>query len=119
MVAESTTKPFSAEWAGAPAGEHDLSVAVIDDVNDSVVTPDWGHAFVTVFTDEPIQITGLELDGTGANLIMEWQGGMGPYTVQKAASLNAPAWEDVDVDVESPLTLPVDGATGFFRVVAP
>ena len=119
LVAESTTKPFSAEWAGAPAGEHDLSVAVIDDVNDSVVTPDWGHAFVTVFTDEPIQITGLELDGTGANLIMEWQGGMGPYTVQKAASLNAPAWEDVDVDVESPLTLPVDGATGFFRVVAP
>jgi hypothetical protein len=50
---------------------------------------------------------------------MEWQGGMGPYTVQKAASLNAPVWEDVDVDVESPLTLPVDGATGFFRVVAP
>ena len=44
---------------------------------------------------------------------------MGPYTVQKAASLNAPVWEAVDVDVESPLTLPVDGATGFFRVVAP
>ncbi len=119
LVAESTTKPFSAEWVGAAAGEHDLSVAVIDDVNDSVVTPRWGHAFVTVVTDEPIQITGLDLDGTGANLIMEWQGGMGPYTVQKAASLSAPVWEDVDVDVESPLTLPVDGATGFFRVVAP
>ena len=119
LVAESTTKPFSAEWVGATAGEHDLSVAVIDDVNDSVVTPRWGHAFVSVFTDEPIQITGLDLDGTGANLIMEWQGGMGPYTVQKAASLNAPVWEDVGVDVESPLTLPVDGATGFFRVVAP
>ena len=119
LVAESTTKPFSAEWVGATAGEHDLSVAVIDDVNDSVVTPRWGHAFVTVVTDEPIQITGLDLDGTGANLIMEWQGGMGPYTVQKAASLSAPVWEDVGVDVESPLTLPVDGATGFFRVVAP
>nr|MCS5701121.1 Ig-like domain-containing protein [Acidobacteriota bacterium] len=119
LVAESTTKPFSAEWVGAAAGEHDLSVAVIDDVNDSVVTPRWGHAFVTVVTDEPIQITGLDLDGTGANLIMEWQGGMGPYTVQKAASLSAPVWEDVGVDVESPLTLPVDGATGFFRVVAP
>ena len=50
---------------------------------------------------------------------MEWQGGIGPYTVQKAASLNAPVWEDVDIDVESPLSLPVDGSIGFFRIVAP
>ena len=116
LIAESTTKPFSAEWADAAAGEHDLSAMVIDDVNDLVATE---HAVVTVVTVEPIQITELNLDGTGANLIMEWQGGMGPYTVQKAASLSAPVWEDVGVDVFSPLTLPVDGATGFFRVVAP
>ena len=108
--------PFNAEWVGAAAGEHDLSAAVIDDVNDLAVTE---HVFVTVFNDEPIQITGLDLDDTGANLIMEWQGGMGPYTVQKAASLNAPVWEDVDIDVESPLNLPVDGTTGFFRIVVP
>ena len=116
LIAESTTKPFSAEWAGAAAGEHDLSAVVIDDVNDLVATE---HAVVTVVTVEPIQITELNLDGTGANLIMEWQGGVGPYTVQKTASLSAPVWEDVGVDVFSPLTLPVDGATGFFRVVAP
>ena len=116
LVAESTTKPFNAEWVGAVAGEHDLSAAVIDDVNDLAVTE---HVFVTVFTDEPIQITSLDLDGTRANLIMEWQGGIGPYTVQKAASLNAPVWEDVDIDVESPLSLPVDGTIGFFRIVAP
>ena len=60
-----------------------------------------------------------DLDGARANLIMEWQGGIGPYTVQKAASLNAPVWEDVDIDVESPLSLPVDGTIGFFRIVAP
>ena len=116
LIAESTTKPFSAEWADAAAGEHDLSAVVIDDVNDLVATE---HAVVTVVTVEPIQITELNLDGTGANLIMEWQGGVGPYTVQKTASLSAPVWEDVGVDVFSPLTLPVDGATGFFRVVAP
>jgi hypothetical protein len=116
LVAESTTKPFNAEWVGVVAGEHDLSAAVIDDVNDLAVTE---HVFVTVFTDEPIQITSLDLDGTRANLIMEWQGGIGPYTVQKAASLNAPVWEDVDIDVESPLSLPVDGTIGFFRIVAP
>ena len=116
LIAESTTKPFSAEWAGAAAEEHDLSAVVIDDVNDLVATE---HAVVTVVTVEPIQITELNLDGTGANLIMEWQGGVGPYTVQKTASLSAPVWEDVGVDVFSPLTLPVDGATGFFRVVAP
>ena len=116
LIAESTTKPFSAEWAGAAAGEHDLSAMVIDDVNDLVATE---HAVVTVVTVEPIQITELNLDGTGANLIMEWQGGVGPYTVQKTASLSAPVWEDVGVDVFSPLTLPVDGATGFFRVVVP
>ncbi|MDB4530954.1 hypothetical protein N9218_01535, partial [bacterium] len=75
--------------------------------------------FVTVFTDEPIQITSLDLDGTRAYLVMEWQGGIGPYTVQKAASLNAPVWEDVDIDVESPLSLPVDDSIGFFRIVAP
>ena len=116
LIAESTTKPFSTEWAGAAAGEHDLSAVVIDDVNDLVVTE---HALVTVVTVEPIQITELNLDGTGANLIMEWQGGVGPYTVQKTTSLSAPVWDDVGVDVFSPLTLPVDGATGFFRIVAP
>ena len=116
LVAESTTKPFNSEWVGASGGEHALSAVVIDDVNDLAVTE---YVFVTVFNDEPIQITGLDLDGTGANLIMEWKGGMGPYTVQKAASLNAPVWEDVDIDVASPLTLPVDGAIGFFRIVAP
>ena len=116
LIAESTTKPFSAEWAGAAAGEHDLSAVVIDDVNDLVATE---YALVTVVTVEPIQITELNLDGTGANLIMEWQGGVGPYTVQKTASLSAPVWEDVGVDVFSPLTLPVDGASGFFRIVAP
>ena len=116
LIAESTTKPFSTEWAGAAAGEHDLSAVVIDDVNDLVVTE---HAVVTVVTVEPIQITELNLDGTGANLIMEWQGGVGPYTVQKTTNLSAPVWEDVGVDVFSPLTLPVDGATGFFRIVAP
>ncbi len=116
LVAESTTKPFDSEWVSASGGEHALSAVVIDDVNDLAVTE---YVFVTVFNDEPIQITGLDLDGTGANLIMEWKGGMGPYTVQKAASLNAPVWEDVDIDVASPLTLPVDGAIGFFRIVAP
>ena len=116
LIAESTTKPFSTEWAGAAAGEHDLSAVLIDDVNDLVVTE---HALVTVVTVEPIQITELNLDGTGANLIMEWQGGVGPYTVQKTTSLSAPVWDDVGVDVFSPLTLPVDGATGFFRIVAP
>ena len=116
LIAESTTKPFNSEWVGASGGEHALSAVVIDDVNDLAVTE---YVFVTVFNDEPIQITGLDLDGTGANLIMEWKGGMGPYTVQKAASLNAPVWEDVDIDVVSPLTLPVDGAIGFFRIVAP
>ena len=116
LIAESTTKPFNSEWVGASGGEHALSAVVIDDVNDLAVTE---YVFVTVFNDEPIQITGLDLDGTGANLIMEWKGGMGPYTVQKAASLNAPVWEDVDIDVASPLTLPVDGAIGFFRIVAP
>ena len=116
LVAESTKKPFSSEWVAAEGGEHELRATVIDDVNDLAVTE---HVFINVFNDEPIQITGLDLDGTGTNLIMEWQGGMGPYTVQKAASLNAPVWEDVDIDVESPLSLPVDGTTGFFRIVVP
>ena len=80
LIAESTTKPFSTEWAGAAAGEHDLSAVLIDDVNDLVVTE---HALVTVVTVEPIQITELNLDGTGANLIMEWQGGVGPRSEER------------------------------------
>ena len=116
LVAESTKKPFSSEWITVEGGEHELRAAVIDDVKDLAVTE---HVFINVFNDEPIQITGLDLDGTGTNLIMEWQGGIGPYTLQKAASLNASVWEDVDIDVESPLTLPIEGAIGFFRIVAP
>ena len=116
LVAESTKKPFSSEWIAVEGGEHELRATVIDDVNDLAVTE---HVFINVFNDEPIQITGLDLDGTGTNLIMEWQGGIGPYTLQKAASLNASVWEDVDIDVESPLTLPIEGAIGFFRIVAP
>ncbi len=116
LVAESTKKPFSSEWIAVEGGEHELRAAVIDDVKDLAVTE---HVFINVFNDEPIQITGLDLDGTGTNLIMKWQGGIGPYTLQKAASLNASVWEDVDIDVESPLTLPIEGAIGFFRIVAP
>jgi hypothetical protein len=65
-----------------------------------------------------IRITGIAIAGT--DVVLQWRGGVGPYQVQRRASLDAGDWENVD----NPTTLmtatsAIIGATGFFRVVQP
>ncbi len=46
-----------------------------------------------------IRIT--EIVRTGTNVVLQWRGGVGPYQVQRRASLDAGNWENVG----SPTTL--------------
>ena len=62
----------------------------------------------------------VEITPAGANVALRWRGGVGPYQVQRRASLAAGAWENVG----SPTTLltatvSVDAETGFCRIQQP
>jgi poly(3-hydroxybutyrate) depolymerase len=81
-------------------------------------TPEYGG--VTTFNDtltviqSPIQAT-LALQG--AEALLNWTGGGPPYRVQEAADLNAGDWTDFLPNATPPVTLPLDGQAGFYRIV--
>ena len=65
-----------------------------------------------------IRITGIVQAGT--DVVLHWQGGVGPYQVQRRASLGTGSWEDVgSLMTLTTSTLGMVGETGFFRVVQP
>ena len=61
----------------------------------------------------PIQAT-LGLEGTGA--LLDWTGGGPPYRVQRASNLPAGNWSDFLTNAVPPVAVPLDGATGFYRI---
>ena len=85
-------------------------------------TTSWAPAFggTTTFSDSltviqsPMQAT-LTMQGTEA--FLDWTGGGPPYTVQRATDLMAGDWTDYLTDATPPVSLPTDGATGFYRLV--
>ncbi|MCC6821290.1 MAG: hypothetical protein IT579_11215 [Verrucomicrobia subdivision 3 bacterium] len=65
-----------------------------------------------------IRIT--ELVRVGSDVVLHWRGGVGPYQVQRRASLDAGNWENVgDHTTLMTATAAIVGHTGFFRVVQP
>ncbi|HOW66601.1 MAG TPA: immunoglobulin domain-containing protein [Candidatus Paceibacterota bacterium] len=61
----------------------------------------------------PIQAT-LARQGTGA--LLDWTGGGPPYRVQCASNLPAGNWSDFLNNAVPPVVVPLDGATGFYRI---
>ena len=57
---------------------------------------------------------------SGTDLALRWRGGVGPYQVQRRASLTTGDWENVGSPTTL-LTAPIDrdGAAGFFRIQQP
>jgi predicted esterase len=88
----------------------------------ATTTATWAPAFGgnTTFNDtltviqSPVRAT-LTLQGTDA--LLNWTGGGPPYRVQQATDLAAGDWTDFPPNATPPLTLPLTGQAGFYRVV--
>jgi hypothetical protein len=62
----------------------------------------------------------VELVPAGDDLLLRWRGGVGPYQVQRRASLTAGAWENVGgPTMLLTATVGFSGETGFFRIQQP
>jgi len=88
----------------------------------TATTTSWAPAFGgnTTFNDtltvicSPIRAT-LALQGPGA--LLNWAGGVAPYSVQRATDLGKGDWADLLTNAVPPMSLPLDGTAGFYRVV--
>ena len=85
-------------------------------------TTSWVPAYrgSTTFNDAltvlcyPIQAT---LASSGTNALLNWSGGEPPYRVQCATDLAAGDWMDFLNDATPPVSLPLTGQAGFYRLV--
>ena len=88
----------------------------------TATTTSWAPAFGgnTTFNDtftvvhSPMRAT-LVLQGPDA--LVNWTGGMGPYSIQRVTDLGQGDWTDFLINAVPPLTLPLDGTKGFYRIV--
>lgn len=88
----------------------------------ATTTATWAPAFGgnTTFNDtltviqSPVRAT-LTLQGTDA--LLNWTGGGMPYRVQRATDLAAGDWTDFLPNATPPVTLPLTGQAGFYRIV--
>jgi hypothetical protein len=62
----------------------------------------------------PLRAT-LALQAT--NALLNWTGGGAPYHVQRASNLAPGGWTDYLPNATPPVTLPLDGQAGFYRIV--
>jgi hypothetical protein len=108
-IGESTFSPYNFTWLSAPAGTHDLTARLTDDVNAMVNSP---AVAVAVNAAQGIILTGTMAPG---GLVLTWTGGTAPYTVQQKATL-ADAWVNVLTTSNLTATFPTANQTGFFRV---
>lgn len=65
----------------------------------------------------PLQITGMSIQA--GDLILSWSGGNGPYVVQRTSGLVNPEWVTAGTFQTRSATIPLDQASGFFRVAIP
>jgi hypothetical protein len=62
----------------------------------------------------PLRVTlGLQ----GAEAILSWSGGVPPFEVQEATDLAKGDWERMLTNAVPPLSLSMEGKTGFYRVI--
>ena len=120
---------FANNAKGVAAGTNLWSVTNIPLVasKTNVITVDgtttsWAPAFGgnTTFNDTltvvcyPIRAT---LISQGTNALLNWTGGGPPYRVQRATDLAVGDWTDFLTNVVPPVSLPLDDAAGFYRIV--
>jgi hypothetical protein len=54
---------------------------------------------------------------SAGSLTLTWDGGTGPYTVQKSSDPSSGDWEDVETTAGNTATVSASGTMEFFRVV--
>jgi hypothetical protein len=82
----------------------------------------WGFDNLGIYSIAPVSGQPIQLSSTrsGADLVITWTGGQGPFTLQRRGDLNAAtAWQDVGGPI-SANTVTVNnaftGAQGYFRL---
>ncbi len=80
--------------------------------------PAWGgsttfNGSITVVSS-PIRAI---LTSQGSRASLNWTGGGPPYRIQRATDLALDDWTDVLSDATPPVTLPLSGRAGFYRIV--
>ncbi|HAW01828.1 MAG TPA: hypothetical protein DCX10_08840, partial [Verrucomicrobiales bacterium] len=71
---------------------------------------------IQLSTDQGIRISNLQIDGS--TIQIQWEGGQGPFQVQKTSSLSEPDWQNVGQSTnETSASDTIEGATGFYRIV--
>lgn len=109
------THDWSASPVGLAAGK--TNVIIVTATLDTTWAPAFGG--ITTFSDTisvfstPVRLS-LRVQGPDATL--DWTGGVPPFTVQRAPTVDAAAWEDVFSNVTPPVTVPTPGPTQFYRV---
>jgi hypothetical protein len=58
----------------------------------------------------------VSIQRNGANVTVNWTGGVSPYTVQWSGSLSPTTWSDLAVTSATSTNLPITNTTGFFRI---
>jgi hypothetical protein len=81
--------------------------------------PAWGgattfSATLPVLVDLPI---GLAYQRLGESLTLDWAGGAPPYLLQHAPDPVGGSWQDTLTDAQPPVSIPLEGQSGFFRVL--
>lgn len=120
---------FANNVKGVAAGSNLWSVTGIPlDANKTNIvavvatTTSWVPAYGgrTTFNDTLIVIQSplrATLTFQGANALLNWTGGGPPYGVQRATDLAAADWTDLLPNATPPVTLPLTGQAGFYRIV--
>ncbi len=78
-----------------------------------------GQAAATTFSDTlsvfstPVR---LSLTRQGGEAVLGWTGGVPPFAVQRAATVDGP-WTEAVSHISPPVTVPVPGPTHFYRVM--
>jgi hypothetical protein len=58
----------------------------------------------------------LEATVQGGSIHLIWTNGSPPFTVQRKSTLSDATWSDVGTTQDRSFDVPLEGATGFFRV---
>jgi hypothetical protein len=62
------------------------------------------------------QIVITEASVVAGQLVLAWEGGAGPYRVERKADLKDPAWTEFATTSEQTLSTRIEGSAAFFRV---
>jgi hypothetical protein len=68
-----------------------------------------------VLAELPIWISNIQR--AGANLTIQWQGGSGPFQLQRTSAVGSQTWEDIGPPVTgSTVSTPISASSAIYRI---